>query len=88
MSDETPELVDNESSVSGAELVTFCERAESVQEEIDDARGAMKDLRNELKGRGFDLKAFTAILRLRKMERDQRLEEEAILELYKQAVGL
>lgn len=74
--------------VAEDELKQFVERAETVQEEIDDARSLMKDLKAELKGRGFDVKAFNTILRLRKIERAERQEQEAIVELYKAAVGL
>ncbi|WP_298962512.1 GapR family DNA-binding domain-containing protein [uncultured Methylobacterium sp.] len=84
--DTTAEVAD--SGVSPDELKQFVERAERVQEEIDAAKSDLKEIKLELKGRGFDLKAFNAILKLRKQDRDQRMEEEAILELYKQALGL
>ncbi len=42
----------------------------------------------ELKGRGFDVKAVRTILRLRKKDHSERQEEEAILELYMQALGM
>jgi uncharacterized protein (UPF0335 family) len=76
------------SSVSAEELKQFVERAENVQEEIDAAKSDLKDIKTELKGRGFDIKAFNEILKLRKKDRDERMEEEAILETYKQALGI
>ena len=42
----------------------------------------------EAKGRGYDTKAIRAIIRLRKKDPNERQEEEAILELYKNALGM
>jgi uncharacterized protein (UPF0335 family) len=88
MTDTTPDLAVDSSSVSADELKQFVERAERVQEDIDAAKSDLKDIKTELKGRGFDVKAFNEILKLRKKDRDERMEEEAVLELYKQALGI
>lgn len=88
MTDTTTDLGVDASSVSADELKQFVERAERVQEEIDASKGDLKDIKTELKGRGFDVKAFNEILKLRKKDRDERMEEEAVLELYKQALGI
>jgi uncharacterized protein (UPF0335 family) len=88
MTDTTPDLAVDSSSISADELKQFVERAERVQEEIDAAKSDLKDIKTELKGRGFDVKAFNEILKLRKKDRDERMEEEAVLELYKQALGI
>lgn len=74
--------------VAAEELKQFVERAERVQEDIDASRGDLKDIKAELRGRGFDVKAFNAILRIRKKDHAERQEEEAVLDLYKQALGL
>ena len=42
----------------------------------------------EAKGRGSDTKALRTLLKMRKQNRDQRAEEEAILDLYKSALGM
>jgi len=76
------------SGVAAEELTQFIERAERVQEEIDAAKGDLKDIMLELKGRGFDTKAVRTILKLRKQDREKRQEEEAILELYKEALKM
>lgn len=80
--------VSSAEGVAGEELMQFIERAERVHEEIDGARGDLKEIKAELKGRGFDVKAFNTILKLRKIDRIERQEQEAILELYMQAVGM
>ena len=74
--------------VAAEELKQFIERAERIQEDIDNYRNGMKELKAELKGRGFDVKAFNSILKLRKIDHAERQEMEAILELYMQAVGM
>lgn len=84
--DTTADVADT--GVAGDELKQFVERAERVQEEIEAAQGDMKELKSELKGRGFDIKAFNTILRIRKQDRSERQEQEAILELYMQALGI
>ena len=48
----------------------------------------IKDVYAELKGRGFDTKAIRQIVRLRKQDHTERQEQEAILELYMQALGM
>jgi uncharacterized protein (UPF0335 family) len=76
------------STVSADELKSAVERAETIQEEMDAVRSDMKELKTELKGKGFDIKAFNAILRMRKQSRDDRMHEEAMIETYAQAIGL
>jgi uncharacterized protein (UPF0335 family) len=74
--------------VAAEELKQFVERIERLEEE---KKGISEDIREvfaELKGRGFDTKAVRAIVRLRAKDASEREEEEAILDLYKQALGL
>ncbi|TGD98118.1 DUF2312 domain-containing protein [Methylobacterium nonmethylotrophicum] len=76
------------SGVAAAELKQFIERIERLEEEKTGLQGDIKDVFLELKGRGFDAKAVRTILRLRKKDHSERQEEEAILELYLQALGM
>ena len=48
----------------------------------------IKDVYAEAKGTGFDTKTMKAIVRLRKMEKAARQEAEALLDIYKTALGL
>ena len=66
----------------------FIERIERLEEEKAGIAGDIKDVFAELKGRGFDTKAIRSILRIRKKDHAERQEEEAILELYMQALGM
>ena len=80
--------VSSSEGVAGAELLQFVERIERLEEEKAGIAGDIKEVFAEMKGRGFDAKAVRAILRLRKKDRSERQEEEAILELYMQALGM
>jgi uncharacterized protein (UPF0335 family) len=74
--------------VAAEELKQFVERIERLEEEKAGLLGDIKEVMAELKGRGFDTKAVRAIVRLRKKDKAERQEEEAILELYLQALGM
>lgn len=75
-------------SVAADELKQFIERLERLTEEKKGIQGDIKEVFAELKGRGFDSKAVRTILRDRAKDHTERQEEEAILELYKQALGM
>ena len=77
-----------ETGVAAEELKQFVERIERLEEEKAGIAGDIKDVFAELKGRGFDSKAVRSILRIRKKDHAERQEEEAILELYMQALGM
>ncbi|MGA0596936.1 DUF2312 domain-containing protein [Enterovirga sp. CN4-39] len=77
-----------DTGVAADELKQFIERIERLEEEKAGIAGDIKDVFAELKGRGFDAKAVRQILRIRKKDHAERQEEEAILELYMQALGM
>ncbi len=77
-----------QSGVAAEELKQFIERIERLEEEKAAIAGDIKDVFAEAKGRGFDVKAIRSILRIRKKDHAERQEEEAILELYMQALGM
>ena len=77
-----------DTGVAADELKQFIERIERLEEEKAGIAGDIKDVFAELKGRGFDSKAVRQILRIRKKDQSERQEEEAILELYMQALGM
>lgn len=79
---------DTSSSVAADQLKAFIERIERLEEEKAGIAGDIKDVFAEAKGTGFDVKALRSILRIRKKDHDERQEEEAILELYMQALGM
>lgn len=75
-------------NVTADELRQFIERAEQLAAEKDDISEQEKDLFAEAKGRGYDTKAMRKIIALRKRKPDDIAEEEAVLELYRQALGM
>lgn len=77
-----------DSGVAAEELKQFIERIERLEEEKSGISGDIKDVFSELKGRGFDSKAIRSILRIRKQDQSERQEQEAILDLYMQALGM
>lgn len=75
-------------SVAGDQLKSIIERIERLHEERDGIAGDIKDIYTEARGTGFDTKAIKRIVQLRKKDYAERQEEEAILELYMQAIGM
>lgn len=75
-------------SVNTQELRQYIERIERVEEEMDAIKSDRKDIYAEVKAVGYDTKAVRKIVRLRKMDKMKRDEEELILDTYKSALGL
>ena len=75
-------------NVAAAELRQFIERIERLEEEKQTIADDIRDVYAESKGNGFDVKALRAIIRLRKQDPDERVEQETILETYMQALGM
>lgn len=74
--------------IAGEELRSLIERAERLEEEKAGIAEDIKELFAEAKGRGFDTKTMKAIMRLRKMGSQEREEYEALLDIYKAALGM
>ncbi|QJE73993.1 DUF2312 domain-containing protein [Aerophototrophica crusticola] len=74
--------------IAAERLRSFIERIERLEEEKKGIQDDIKDIFAEAKGTGFDVKTIRQIIRLRKMEKDDRQESEALLELYKAALGM
>ena len=74
--------------VTADQLRQFIERVERLEEEKKGITDDIKDVYSEAKANGYDTKTMKSIVKLRKMERDARMEAEALLETYKAALGL
>jgi uncharacterized protein (UPF0335 family) len=81
-------MEDQNTGVAAEELKQFVERIERLEEEKKSIADDVRDVYAEAKGRGFDAGAIRTIVRLRAKEPAEREEEEAILELYKSALGM
>lgn len=75
-------------TVAAAELRSFVERIERLEEEKAVLMADIREVYAEAKGRGFDGKIMRQVVRLRRMERHELLEQEALLDLYRSALGL
>ena len=69
-------------------LKAFVERVERLEEEKKAIADDIRDVYAEAKGSGFDVTALRTIVRLRKLDADERREQETILETYMHALGM
>ena len=67
--------------IPGDRICTFIERIEHIDEEIKALNEGKKEVYSEAKGEGFDVKVLKEILRLRKQDKDERDEQESLLDL-------
>jgi uncharacterized protein (UPF0335 family) len=70
------------------QLKATVERIERLEEEKKTISDDIRDVYAEAKGNGFDVKALRQVVRLRKMDANERQEHETILETYLQALGM
>ena len=75
-------------SVDRDRLKNFVERVERLAEEKDAIATDIREVYGEAKGVGFDTKILRRVIALRKMDRDERAEQEAVLDLYLSALGM
>ena len=85
MEDTSPE---QSYRVTADELRQFIERYERLEAEKKDIADQQKEVMAEAKGRGYDTKVMRKVIALRKREPDDIAEEEAVLEMYKSALGM
>jgi uncharacterized protein (UPF0335 family) len=86
MADEGEQVVSQ--TVAAGQLRAFIERIERLEEEKKTISEDIKEVYAEMKGSGFDTKAVRTIVRLRKKDQAERQEEESILDLYMNALGM
>lgn len=82
-----PDPIDT-AAVTADELRQFIERYEQLEAEKKDVTEQQKELMAEAKGRGYDTKVMRKIVAIRKRKPDDLAEEEAILDVYKAALGM
>ena len=74
--------------IAAKRLRSFIERIERLEEEKAALAADIREVYAEAKGDGFDAKTMRQIVRLRKLDSADRAEQEALLDLYKSALGL
>ena len=74
--------------VTAGEIRQFVERYERLEADKGDIAEQMREVMAEAKGRGYDTKALRKVIALRKRDKAEVAEEEAIVDLYKNALGM
>ncbi|MFV1534870.1 DUF2312 domain-containing protein [Phaeobacter sp. JH209B] len=74
--------------VTAGELRQFVERFERLDAEKKELADQQKEVMAEAKARGYDTKVIRKVIALRKRDKDDISEEEAVLEMYKDALGM
>ncbi|HEX9072615.1 MAG TPA: DUF2312 domain-containing protein [Pseudolabrys sp.] len=70
------------------QLKAFVERIERLEDEKKATSDDIRDVYAEAKGTGFDTKALRIIVRLRKLDTDERREQQEVLDTYLHALGM
>lgn len=81
-------VIDNSYRVTADELRQFIERYERLEAEKKDIADQQKEVMAEAKGRGYDTRVLRKLVAMRKRDREDLAEEEAVLEMYKEALGM
>ena len=88
MTDQPPGPGHNVGGVSADRLRSIVERHERLDEEIKALHGDQKDLMAEAKSAGFDVKVLRQLLAIRRKEAAEVEEQEALLDVYRHALGM
>ena len=75
-------------NVAGEQLLTLIEQIERLEADKEALTAEIRDIYTQAKAAGFSVKVVRQLVRLRKMDKDERDEQEALLELYRQAIGM
>jgi uncharacterized protein (UPF0335 family) len=73
---------------NAGQLESFIQRIENLEEEKANLMADIREIFAEAKAQGYDVKIMRQVLKLRKMEEDDRDEQETLLEVYKRALGM
>jgi uncharacterized protein (UPF0335 family) len=72
--------------IAGDQLRAIVERIENVEDEIKELTEAKKEIYQEAKGNGFDVKILREVIRVRKQDQKERDEQDCLLDAYLQAI--
>jgi uncharacterized protein (UPF0335 family) len=73
--------------IAGSRILSIIERIEQLEEEIKALNEGKKEVFAEAKGEGYDVKVLKEVLKLRKLDGDERDEQESLLDLYMRAIS-
>ena len=74
--------------IDASKLLSYVERIEHLNEEVKALQTDIKEIYDEAKSNGYDVKALKAIIALRKLDEAEREEAETVLDVYKAALGM
>ena len=74
--------------IAGAQLNSFIERIERLEDEKRALGEDIKEVYAEARGSGFEPKIMRQLIKIRKMDKDEHDEQESLLDLYKRALGM
>jgi uncharacterized protein (UPF0335 family) len=72
--------------IAGGRVRSFVERVEQLEQEIAEINEQKKEVFAEAKGEGFDVKILKEIIKLRKLDKEERDEHETLLDVYMRAM--
>ena len=81
-------MAETKTTFAQGQLRSLVERIERLEEEKKTIAGDIKEVYSEAKGHGFDTKILRKVISLRKKEAAEREEEQSMLDLYLQALGM
>jgi len=74
--------------ISAGQLRSFIEKLENLEQDKAELSETIRDVFAEAKSEGFDVKVMRQLMKLRRMKKEELAEQEELLDLYRQAVGL
>ncbi len=78
----------NAGGIAAGQLRSYIERIERLEDEKAALAADIREIYSEARGNGFDVRAMRQLIRLRKLDAQDRAEREALLDLYRSAVGV
>jgi len=75
-------------AIEAGKLKQIINKIETIEQERQESADLLKDAYNEAKSMGFDVKIIKHVLKLRKKDRDVLAEEDSLIQLYRDAVGI
>ncbi len=81
-------MTNNFSGLSAEHLTSFIEKIENLEQEKANIMNDIKDVYGEATASGFDGKIMRQIIRMRKMDTQELAEQQSLLDLYKEALGM
>ncbi|MGE0735242.1 MAG: DUF2312 domain-containing protein [Alphaproteobacteria bacterium] len=75
-------------SIAKEKLKSFIERIERLEEEKGSLTADIREVYSEAKGNGFEPKVMRKLVSLRRLDKDERQEQDSLLEVYREALGI